>query len=288
MSSQHNAERFLASQGLDLAGLRRTIPPMGQDELLMLIGSVPDGLANPLSDIDLLVVGARQSGGDLLLHDVDFEQTVERLPSSHEINVEYWTEGDLLDLADKFKRAALAIEDPAGLSELIIFNEVQLRLIHCIINGVVLCGNPEKWHHYFKRERLINYLVIYFISFYYTLAEDANGQVQDGDFESALANLRQAVDFLAGAEVAACGETNPYTKWRIKLLRRCETQIGAEAVSDYLHYLFPPRDWPRSAIAETIGFCESRIGAIFERRPQVIHAAVVLSARMRFVTSLDA
>jgi predicted nucleotidyltransferase len=282
-----NAEHFLSGQGLSLAALRDCVPTLAEGELLMLIGSVPDGLANPLSDIDLLVVGPRRARGDLLLRDVEFEQTIERLASAHEVNVEYWTTEDLLDLAAKFEKMTLAFDRPEGIDDLIVLSETQLRIIHCMANGLVLSGDPSEWRVRFEKDRLINYLVIYFISFYYTFAEDAVGQLLDEDLESALANLRIAVDFMAGAELAAVGETNPYSKWRIKLLRRSIDTLGRDVLSEYLDRLFPHRDTPRVFIDDTIAFCGSRIAHVLQNRPQIVPAAMALSARMRFVTSTD-
>jgi hypothetical protein len=55
-----------------------------------------------------------------------------------------------------------------------------------------------------------------------------------------------------------------------------------------MSYLFCSAEKSREDIEQALNFAQSRLGAIFMRRPKVFAAAGALSERMKFVTSFQA
>ncbi|MDJ0643939.1 MAG: hypothetical protein QNJ15_14090 [Erythrobacter sp.] len=254
----------------------------------MLIGSVSDGFAKPLSDIDMMVAGERRPDSDLVLRESDRERAIRRLETGHEINVEYWDWGRLKEVADKFSATAYAINNPNLTDEIIIFDEEEVRIIHYIINGLMLAGDKPIFEDVFDKDTFCDYLVMHDTTRYLASAEDAIGQIMEGDNECASYDLRQGYEFLIGAEVASLGHTHPAIRWRMKLLQKARSELGDEVYHAYRSYLFCGPDMGRQEIEKALKFAQDRLGAIFMRRPKVFAAAGALSERMKFVTSFEA
>lgn len=285
---KNKANDLLAKFGLTVDDLLAEVSGIGKDDVLMLIGSVSDGLATSLSDIDMLVAGERRPDGDLVLWESGRQRAIRRLGSGHEINVEYWDWERLKAIAGKFSDSAYAINNPSLTDDVIVFDEEEVRIIHYILNGVVLSGDKLIFDDIFDKDVFLDYLVMFCITKYLATAEDSIGQIMESDVECASFDLRRAFEYLIGAELASIGYTNPAPRWRMKLLRKAKAEIGEDVYRRYMSYLFCGPDKSRQDIEEALSFAQNRLGAIFMRRPKVFAAAGALGERMKFVTSFQA
>lgn len=279
------ANEHLAKFNLTIDDLLEEAPELEDDGVLMLIGSVADGLATPLSDIDMLVVGERRPDGDLVLRESDRERAVRVIESGQEINIEYWNRDRLQGIADNFAKSAFAINNPESTDEIIVFDDQELRIIHYLINGLLIIGKARLFDDVVDKETYMDYLSMTFMTRYLALAEDSIGQVMENDFECASHHMRMGIEYLIGAEIASLGYTHPNLRWRLKLLRTCREEIGEDVYQEYLSFLFGPAGTTQEHIENGLKFATNRLGAIFMRRPKVLVAAGALRDRMKFVTS---
>jgi predicted nucleotidyltransferase len=288
LSKWGRANGLLAKFGLGVEDLLAEVPSLGDDDVLLLIGSVSDGLATPLSDIDMMVAGDRRPDTDLVMRESDRERAIRRLESGHEINVEYWSWDRLRKIETKFSEAVHAINNPNLTDEIFVFDDGEARIIHYVINGITLAGDDFVLKEMFDRDSFADYLVMYSITRYFATAEDSIGQAMQGDIACASFDLRRAFEMLAGAEIASLGYTHPGVRWRVKLLEEIKPEIGNDVYDEYMSYLFCGPDQGNQEIEAGLKFAQSRLGAIFMRRPKVFAAAGALSERMKFVTSFEA
>lgn len=263
-------------------------PQLGDDGVIMLIGSVADGLATPLSDIDILVVGDRRQDGDLVLRESDRERAIRILDSGQEINIEYWRKDRLAHICDKFAQSAFAIDNPHSTDEILVFDDQEMRIVHYLINGLLVAGETRLFADKLNNEAFMDYLVMFCMTRFLALAEDSIGQAIENDYECASHHLRMAIEFLIGAEIASLGHTHPHLRWRLKLLRSSTPNIGEDVYQEYLSHLFGDPHTSRKGIESGLQFAQMRLGAIFARRPKVLVAAGALRERMKFVTSFNA
>ena len=286
--TRSKANDLLKKFDLTADDLIAEVPEIGKGDVLLLIGSVSDGLATSLSDIDMMVAGERRPDGDLVLWESGRQRAIRRLASGHEINVEYWDWDRLKKIAEKFSESAYAISNPHLTDNVIVFDEEEVRIIHYILNGIVLSGDNLIFDDIFNRDVFLDYLVMFSVTKYLATAEDSIGQIMEEDVECASFDLRRAFEYLVGAELASLGYTNPAPRWRMKLLRKAKPELGDDTYQRYMSYLFCGADKSREDVEQALGFAQGRLGAIFMRRPKVFAAAGALSERMKFVTSFQA
>ncbi|MBN8499744.1 MAG: nucleotidyltransferase domain-containing protein [Sphingomonadales bacterium] len=161
MTNHDLANEYFSKFNLTVADLLKESPELGSDGVIMLIGSVSDGLATPLSDIDLLVVGERRPDSDLVLRESNRERAIRVLDSGQEINIEYWEKDRLRSIAEKFAKSVFAINNPALTDEIVVFDDHELRIIHYLINGIILSGSKRVFDDIFKTDDFIDYLVMF-------------------------------------------------------------------------------------------------------------------------------
>jgi len=285
MTNHDLANEYFSKFNLTVADLLKESPELGSDGVIMLIGSVSDGLATPLSDIDLLVVGERRPDSDLVLRESNRERAIRVLDSGQEINIEYWEKDRLRSIAEKFAKSVFAINNPALTDEIVVFDDHELRIIHYLINGIILSGSKRVFDDIFKTDDFIDYLVMFCATRFLATAEDSIGQTMENDFVCASHHLRMAIEFVVGAEIASLGHTLSHPRWRLKLLRKSQPEIGEDVYNEYLSYLFAKPSTSKEDIEKGLQFAQNRLGTIFMRRPKLIVATVALRDRMKFVTS---
>lgn len=283
--------QWLGDWGVSLETLTAQVRPLAPTETLLLVGSIPDGLANALSDIDLLLIGDQPLRGGLVVNETDYQESVGQLANGKEIHVESWRRADVYALAGRLASLAALMQDPTGVESVERFSDSERRLLHRLHTGVVLAGESAAAE---IRRRVPfaafpAYLVLYFLNEHYTLREDAIAQVREGDAVSALWMLRQAMELMAGAVLASLGETNSYPKWRPRLLERHRPELGDAVVERLLDLLFPRREVPALDLARgAIAFADELLAAIAARQPQLVPAMRELDNRIPFVRSLGA
>lgn len=288
--SLKNATEFLSKWGLSVEDLASHVRPLQASETMLLVGSIADGLANPLSDIDLLIIGDGQLEEGFLQRDVQYDEATVRLPGGQEINPEYW-QGDTLERLCERLSVLDLLRDPARPSSINRLGESELRLLHRIRNGVVLV-NPENaayWHSRLRLDELPGYLLIDGIGSHFVYREDAIAQIQYGnDDYSALSMLRISADYIASALLASIGETNPFSKWRPLLLRRNRELLGEERVAELMLYLFPdPRENAAALVRRALPAFDAAVGECLGRCPDAIPAMMTLNQLVSFAKNFE-
>src|SRR2546428_9576381 len=101
-SSEHSSREFLARWQISFDDLVSFVRPMTAGETLLLVGSIPHGLANPLSDVDLVLLGDAGLDQPNVLSETDLEYGTS-LVNGHEVHVECWLTRDVEQLGEKLR-----------------------------------------------------------------------------------------------------------------------------------------------------------------------------------------
>ncbi|HRC84796.1 MAG TPA: nucleotidyltransferase domain-containing protein [Thermoanaerobaculia bacterium] len=284
------AADFLARWGLTFNDLALQVGPLADSETLLLVGSIAEGLANPLSDIDLMILGDGTLRQGVLINEAEFEQSVRRLDGGEELNVEYWRSDDVARIGDRLREVVTVIQDPARFVKLETFSEMELRFLHRMHTGIPLVNadNAERWRSQLGLGGLRDYLVLHWLTLHYTYREDTIAQVQYGDSLTALTTLRMAMDALAAAALATVGETHFHPKWRPRLLERQRDALGAEIVDPLVASLFPALASDAGRLArEALGFADGVIQMLIGRSMHLVPAMLELNKLISFVGTFE-
>jgi predicted nucleotidyltransferase len=282
---------FLSRWNLRLEDLTTHMRPLRPSETVLLVGSIADGLANELSDIDLLLIGDGELTEDFVQRDATSDESAVRLPSGQEINFEYWHTDNIKALRKRMNSNFELMENPEPKGSFTRLTDAEMRLLHRLRTGVVL-ANPEiasYWRDEMKVDTLPVYMLLYGIAMHFTYREDAIAQIQyERDTLSALAMLRLAAEYMSFAMVASAGETMPARKWLPRLLRRNQSVLGEHRVKELLTYLFPnPEGDSAALVAAAADFFDTAIGENLERCPDAMPLVFKLSGTVSFVTTFE-
>jgi hypothetical protein len=289
--ARSTAADFLARWNLTLDDLTHQVGPLAPSETLLLVGSIAEGLANPLSDIDLMILGDGTLRQGVLINEAEFEQSVRRLDGGEELNVEYWRNEDVERIGDRLASVLAVMQDPTRLVKLESFSEMELRFFHRLRTGVVLANaeNAARWRQRLHIDHLGDYLVLHWLNLHSAYREDLIAQVQYGDPLTALTSLRLSMDALAAAVLATVGETHFHPKWRPLLLERRREEIGGETVDQLLSFLFPAlASDPARLAREAIALSDGIIQGLFGRAMHLVPAMLELNKLISFVGTLEA
>jgi hypothetical protein len=282
---RHSLDR-LAGWNLGFEDVVKSFRPLTPSETVFLVGSVPEGLSDPLSDIDLIVIADSSLGHKVMMRTPECEESVIRLPSGQELNFEYWNSNDLEKLVERLNTTMELIDDPSKLEKIIRFGDRELMLLHRIRAGVPLV-NPdvaEHWRQRLRLDKLPDYFIIMNLGHHYGYREDAIAQVRYGDRLAALNVMRMAMDTLAGAMLASVGSTNPYTKWRTRLLEKNKEALGEKEVAKLMRFLFPDINADAAQVVkEASDFADNAIAELIPRRPELIPVLLQLDSQISFV-----
>lgn len=241
-----NAAAFLATRGLTLSDLSAFAPAVREGETLLLCSTVVEGLANGVSDIDLLYLGDGElRGATSLQHDEAGVLDVAFDPRGNEVNVQRIATADLRAMAGRMASTIGAIDEPLGAKGRVIELDMRrLQTLHRIRNSIVL-ANPgvcADWREKLLTNRLHEHLCLQGLLGYCGFREDVLGELIAGADESALwiARTMMAQNLIA-ALLHSVGETNTNRKWHLKLLRRLAPQIGEASVDQLIGFVLSPQ-----------------------------------------------
>jgi len=286
-SPESRTARYLARYDLRLDDVSQLIRPVGPAETLLLVGSVPEGLANEESDLDLILIGEGVLEDGLVLTIEEFENSTVRLPSGLDLNCELLRPAALRATASRFAPTFDAIRQPESVSQILLATDHELRTLHRLRSGVAL-ANPkvaEAWRQELRLDELPGYVVLFALAHHLEYREDAIAQAKLGDARTAVLMLRLSMDYLAFALLGSVDETNQHPKWRVRLLERQRAVLGDDVVERCIAALFPkPQDDPRGATQEAIAFADAVIQGILERHPELLKASLELNQRFQFTT----
>lgn len=212
-------ETFLCHHGVSradvVAAIEERIGPQ-PDAILFLAGSVVEGLANPRSDLDAILVTDRplaglRAGAPLAIRTSPFA-----------LDVEWWPRSRVEAILDDL--GAYPADRERNLRSVESFESSELRLLHRLRCGLPLRGEANLHQ---LRERVGTDVLARVLVDRAALEVDAQqtdvaGFVEEGDLCSALLQSAEMVGSTADALLAARGDTNLGRKWRLARLRRLE------------------------------------------------------------------
>jgi predicted nucleotidyltransferase len=285
-NSLTRANEFLANWNMRAEDLASYFRPLKPSESMLLVGSISEGLANPVSDIDLLIIGDGTLDQGTVVSEPGFDESAVRLPGGQEVNFEYWNAKEIELLHLRLEKAYELIMDPSLLERAYKFNEREVGFLHRLRVGVVVANpeNVEFWRERLQLDSLQDYLVFQSLSFHFAYREDTIGHIRYDDSLSALCTFRMAMDALAGAMLASIGETNAFPKWRPRLLQRHQDVLGEDEVKMALRYIFPDSSVNvETLLPAALSFADTAIGELIGRRPMLIPLLLELGDRVSFV-----
>ena len=286
-SMQAAAQEFLAGRNMSFADLKTYAPAIGEGECLVLCGPVVQGLANAMSDIDLIYLGEADLIGatkvqldDVFMHDVSFD------PQGNEINVTRLTAAELGRMESLMASSLRGIAEPTGSEHAVQTDPRRLELLHRLRNGLALTNDAvfQDWRRRLLVDQLHEHLCFHAIIDYYAYREDVFGELSDGAVESASWIARTLLaQKLAAALLHSAGITNTTTKWYVKLLQRHRDAIGAETVDGLLNFVARgPWSDAEALKAEIETVLEPAIAAIVARHRAIRRATLAFGHTLRY------
>lgn len=232
LDAQRNSEAFLARFGLRLGDIDEEIPSLNaNNDLVLLVGSIPDGVATHLSDVDLLVVRNCEPrehlhAGDFTVVREGVETLVYRLPCGLEMNVSFYEDTSVLPIAEKMARIVSEGGERKSTSEAV--NYRTLKFLHQIKTGFALRGDPSRLRQRLFLDLLPEVAAANARMEYLPLREDVVGEVVAGRETSALHVLSLMMNKAVWAMLASNDVTNPDPKWQYALIEKHRATIGQE------------------------------------------------------------
>jgi len=214
-------------EGQLLTALAAVAPP-GEDDIVYLSGSLIEGMGNHRSDLDVYCLLADPSARPA---EATFGDVAIRLIEGLAVDIEM---PPLAKVRDLMNRLAGFPSHTArdGRVSATAFSPGEIKLLHNL--GV---GRPLRGRERFEAlratldPRALSRIGFDYASAYLDLLHaDILGMIEVEQFEGARHLLRAYRMHLAGALLAACGETNPAEKWRSLKLRTLQAWCAGLAL----------------------------------------------------------
>jgi hypothetical protein len=291
------SRQFLARFGLTPERLAEEVPPGGDDQVVLLVGSIPAGFGTPLSDIDLLVVGPRNRSGAAVLEEGALEQIVYRLENGLEVNTAFYGPKAIGALRSSLHEALSLLDLDTVLSLLATANEPRAITLDRptqtaadrLRTGVPLRGDPTSLRRDLLLDRLPDYVMLNERMEHFVFREDVIAELQVGAVDNALYTLSISLQHLAAVVLAVHGEASPSAKWRFRLLQRHREQIGAEDADALCGFLLGPGAGadPKMWITRAFELADRLLERSFAAKPHLAPFIMALDAYIKFETKLD-
>jgi hypothetical protein len=284
--SRGRIEAFLTAHGVTIDAVLLEIGADPEDVVLG-VGSVPEGMGTPISDLDIIVLGPKRRPTSIVFNDKGRSDSVFRMGDILELNVEYVAAPALEALADDVAQA-LFPETPTGEMRLKRLSEGELNILHRIRCGVVLAGAADSWRQRLLVEYLPEYMTVFYLMFFYALREDAIALQMIDDPDNSGFIWKQAVSNLATSTLAASGETNNQTKWRLKLVERNLHRLGGETADFFRETLMGPVSIDRSELDRQSAIADQIIVDALRDRPMARAGLEEVRKHVSFVLATPA
>lgn len=223
---------YLDQYGISIEEIESKIPDSVKLHGVLFSGAIAEGFGHRVSDIDIIVLGCDPVVDELVVSTVEYDETVCRLSSGHLLNITYIREQTLADIALKTLHL-VSLLNPARSGILwYTLSDAELRLMHDIKVGCPLYS-PDLCEQ--VRAKLLVPLLHLYATVHYGLRaqqlfEDAETFAVTGEDETSRLMLHEAAQFLAASVLGGIGLTSVKPKWRVKLLRANQAEIGLEVV----------------------------------------------------------
>jgi hypothetical protein len=275
------AQEFFRSRGIEWRKLvdfaRRASPDTG----VLLVGSIPEGLAVAESDVDILLLGGRHE--DLMFGHGGHDTSVDRDDSGTEFNAEHWTDAALSEVANRLAISLDAIKSPVHVQRIERLPEDEMIVMHRIRTGVPIANADvaRLWRKRLRGDELPSFLAFHWTSEYFALKRDIIGQMGCQREDAGLYMLGLALQMVAGFVLASVGETNPKAKWRVSLLQRHRHLIGEELADPLLEYLSRSRGMSAADVKAGLELSQRALTEATRRHPELLAPMRELSKHVK-------
>lgn len=282
---------FFRRHGLRLDEISAKMPDMPEDSIVLLTGSVAEGLANDLSDVDLYVITPETFRPEvpMLIVNNEYDEFVFRLAGGFEVNVIVWNAGFLRDCGAKARRLREAINDPSKISKIEAFSYWEEQFLHNLRVGVPLTASERavQLKADMASDVLPHVQTLAKLTDHFSLREDVIGNVRHGEIGSAAWIYPQVMDTLAAACICSTGCSNTKFKWRYKCLDVCRDGLGEPLTTSLQAYLRQgPDAFSLDTFRAAMDFADEAIRGCIGRAPQIAAAASLLATHITY--ELDA
>ncbi|MDF9302027.1 hypothetical protein P5P81_05600 [Tritonibacter mobilis] len=238
----------------------------GPDDIVILSGTLVEGIGNAHSDLDVYVIGddlptAESVGERNYLEVVDGKVRAyyDYLPTgSFGFDVEYYSKSELTEmLAQVDDLYARSLKSTKILRQTLVYTVMDaLHKVHvgeCLCNEHRLRGlvPEDSW-------RKLSFVLYRNKIGGYPEFKDIMGAWKSGDFDTALENARTYLLRQAGALCHLTGSTNAKPKWALQMLKRVPSNL-APLSDDILTWLWKGFETPekkREGVLEACGLIE--------------------------------
>ena len=288
--ARRNLEQFLNAQGVLFVEFVDIVHHLAPDGSIVVTGSVPEGLANCESDIDVLVLGEDHLRAERVMR---FGETEHAFNQSHEaikLHIRTLTATSLEILSARVNDGLLAFGNPEASKRLDLLGEDDLRTLHRIRTGVCIRGDEvvSNWRDRLRCDYLPHYMVTLNVGEHISRREDAIGEAREGRIESSAWALRDALSHLACGILAAIGEGHPSSKWCVRLVQTHRDVIGRDLADMLVSHLIAPR-WIEFSdyLTDVLEFADTVLASILLRRPEIVPLLLELQKEIGLTTLPD-
>ncbi|MFE0522535.1 hypothetical protein [Streptomyces sp. NPDC058954] len=217
---------------------RHIVPLVRPSDVLLAVGPAFDG-RDPWAAPQLLLIGPGQPPQGVTATVGAMRWGTYSVAGSDPVRLGFWTSQELAAIAEIVERLALAARVPAVRAHFPRLDHGTLKLLHDLRRGEVLAGASEAavWRERLGLDELHLYVAAIHLRRFAARRRQAEGLLDDGDFEDAGWMLSECGAELLAALLAATGETNPRRHWHPRLLRLHEATVGAEDTARVLRLL---------------------------------------------------
>ncbi len=296
------ANRHLESYDVSFEDLRSIAEPLQDGEMLLLVGSIAEGLANRDSDVDLLLLGSFRNVEAGVTTIGTNCQVVGALgqPQGFDAQITIWSPETVESVRQRFGRFVEIwqhkLECASSGQDLDItpwvfpwLSPIEQLFLHRIRGGIPLTDRSviSRLRASLQLEMLPLHAFVTGVHACYGFVEDAIAQAEqpEGDRETAQTMVSLAADGLAAGLLGAVGEKHPYPKWRPKLLRRHRGILGDDLIEEVLEHLFPDRsDDPLTTARQFYAFTERALNQVTAQMEGLGPLAAAYVKRLRLRT----
>ncbi|MBO8164931.1 MAG: nucleotidyltransferase domain-containing protein [Brevibacillus sp.] len=250
---------------IDVNHIFSILKELNQDSsVVYLAGSIMEGFGNSTSDVDVYVICDKEYIQELVQKASDHDAI---LPSEkfviHNIiqdniryDFEYWAMDDFLSVVKRLNNLNFSTN---GYIERL--TEDEFDLMHRFKFGKPIINQQafQSIYQCVNLENLQYYRIMVNTEVYSGTIEDLQGAYEAGDYGSCFFMVRNLVTLMVTTYLAACGETNPASKWLYrKLLKYQERTCDDTLMKKYIEFQTHPFDLGsiHNYIKDGMRFCQ--------------------------------
>jgi hypothetical protein len=241
-------------------------------DTLLAVGSLSNGLGSSSAELDLLLIGPGTQYAGISASVASMSSASYQLASGRAIKIRFCTDRELLAVSELVNRFEHTLLEPSMGLNLPPMDLTTRVLLHELRSGVVLANDSvaDSWRQSLRLEQLPVYLAAQHLQQFAARRQNVEWHLKDDEWESALWTLREGLEELMVAVLAAAGETNPRKRWHLQLLRRHGAEFGDETVEALIRLLCEwPADEPHDAIRRAWEVSDGLLEAVVRRRPEL-------------------